>query len=490
MTAPPCGRRAVCGALLSFSALALLACNRIEERRLPPLSEPTARVERRLLVFGIDGATWSVIDRLFAEGRLPNLARLVREGSRAPLRTLQPTHSPRIWTTLATGVAPEVHGILDFVVKIPGSGRTTLPSSTQRRTAAVWNVLSLHGYRVGVANWWASYPAEPIDGFVISDRASFVRRATYTSLLGLTDEAMAARSQGETHPPELAQALEEILGPPAEPDAQLLARLAPLGPEQLAELRAQTVFSRESRLSVLKFTLLQDLAAAEASLFALRRYQPDVMLHFFAGVDSIEHHFWKFMEPERFAGVPPEEVAVFGELVERYYDLADEVLGRFLAAMQAGEAGAQRAEGEWSPREPRDLPLTVVVVSDHGHEADPRHGTPAARGQSLWASGTHKDAPDGILIVSGASAARGAVLDHPTVEDLTPTLLAFLGVPVGADMSGRVLREAIEPAFLAAHPLRTVASHTRADHPEPGDPVASAADELLEGRLRALGYVE
>ena len=483
-------RRSACGALPWLAALAVLACNRVEERRLPPLAEPAARVDRRLLLFGIDGATWTVIDRLFAEGRLPNLARLVREGSRAPLRTLLPTHSPRIWTTIATGVPPEVHGILDFVVKLPGSGRTTLPSSTQRRAAALWNVLSLHGTRVGVANWWATFPAEPIDGFVISDRASHVRRATYTQVLGLTDLAMARRSHGETHPPELRDELEAILGPPGEPDARLLARLAPLGPDRLAELRAQTVFSRESRLSVLKFTLLQDLAAAEASLFALRRYRPDAMLHFFAGVDSIEHHFWKYMEPERFAGVPPEEVAVFGELVERYYDLADEVLGRFLAAMQAGEAGAQQAEGERSPHEAGDAPLTVVVVSDHGHEADPRHGTREARGQSLWASGTHKDAPDGILIVSGADAARGAALDRPSVEDITPTVLAFLGVPVGADMSGRVLREAIEPAFLAAHPLRTVASHTHPDRAAPGAPVASESDELLEGRLRALGYLE
>jgi predicted AlkP superfamily pyrophosphatase or phosphodiesterase len=412
-----------------------------------------------------------VIDRLFAEGRMPHLARLVREGSRAPLRTLRPTHSPRIWTTISTGVPPEAHGILDFVVKVPETGRTTLPSSTQRRAAAVWNALSEHGHRVGVANWWASFPAEAISGFVISDRASPVRRATYRSLLGLTDLAMAGRSPGETHPPELRDELDAILGSPGEPDPALLARLAPLSPALLAELRAQTAFSRENRLSVLKFTLLQDLAAAEASLFALRRYEPDVMLHFLSGVDAIEHHFWKYMQPERFPGVPPAEVAVFGGLVERYYELADEILGRFLAAYG-------------------DLPLAVVVVSDHGHEADPRHGTASATGQAIWASGTHQDAPDGILAVSGADAARGARLTRPSVEDVAPTILALMGVPVGGDMTGRVLRDAIDPRFLAAHPVRTVASHTRPRHEAPAAPVASELDSALQGRLRALGYVE
>jgi len=270
--------------------------------------------------------------------------------------------------------------------------------------------------------------------------------------------------------PGLAPFLEARIGAQQAVD-QLLARLAPLRPEQRAELGAQTVFSRESRLSVLKFTLLQDLATAEASLFALRRYEPDVMLHFFAGVDAIEHHFWKYREPERFPGVPAEEVAVFGALVDRYYELADEVLGRFLTA--------------WS-----GAPLTVVVVSDHGHEAELRHGTPEARGQSIWASGTHKDAPDGILIVSGADAARGAALASPSVEDVTPTLLALRGIPVGADMSGRVLAEAIRPAFLAAHPPRAVAGHAGAERATAGAPVASESDALLEGRLRALGYVE
>jgi predicted AlkP superfamily pyrophosphatase or phosphodiesterase len=395
----------------------------------------------------------------------------VREGSRAPLRTLRPTHSPRIWTTIATGVPPEAHGILDFVVRIPGTGQRTLPSSTQRRAAAVWNALSEHGYRVGVANWWATFPAEPVAGFVISDRASPVRRASYRSTLRLTDEGVARRSPGETHPPELAAALDAILGPPREPDPELLARLAPLSPAQLAELRAQPVYSRQNRLSVLKFTLLQDLEVAEASLFALRRYAPDAMLHFFAGVDAIEHQFWKYREPERFPGVPAADVAVFGPLIDRYYELADEVLGRFLAAC-----------AEEAP--------TVIVVSDHGHEADPRHGTSAAKGQAVWASGTHDDAPDGILVLSGADVARGAALASPSVEDVAPTLLALLGIPVGRDMTGRVLVEAIDPRFLAEHPVRAVASHTHPARAAGGAPVASEADAAVEGRLRALGYVE
>jgi predicted AlkP superfamily pyrophosphatase or phosphodiesterase len=454
------------GAAAALFALALFAACAADEP-----AQPFHKLETPLLLFGVDGATWDVMGPLIAQQRLPNFARLMATGSHAPLATLTPTKSPPIWTTIATGVLPEEHGIDSFVVKLPGSGETTLPSSNLRKVPALWNILSDFGYRVGVANWWASYPAEAIDGFVITDRASQARKGIYRSLLELTAPEMSRRTAGEMHPPELRDELARAVPAVGQVDPALVSRFAALPPETMDELLAQTAFTRENRLSVLKFVLLQDGWTADAALHALERFDPDFTAVFLSGLDAVEHHFWKFMEPEKFTNVSPEQAHLFGDVVERYYEFVDELLGRFLAAYDG-----------------RDL--NVIVVSDHGHGADSRHGTPRAKGQSLTASGSHGHAPDGILIVSGPQAARGAQLRAASVTDVTPTVLALLGVPVGEDMAGRVLGEALDPVFLEAHPVRSIASHADGARPIAALPVRSSVDDEIKGKLRALGYIE
>ncbi len=454
------------GDAASLVALVLLAACAADEP-----AQPFHKLETPLLLFGVDGASWDVMEPLLAEQRLPHFARLMDAGSHAPLATLSPTKSPPIWTTIATGVLPEDHGIHSFVVKLPDSGETTLPSSNLRKVPAVWNILSDFGYRVGVANWWASYPAEPVNGFVISDRASQARKSIYRSILDLTAPEMSRLTAGEVHPPELRDELARAVPAAAQVDPALVSRFAALPAELMDELLAQQAFSRENRLSVLKFVLLQDRWTADAALHALARFEPEFMAVFLSGLDAVEHHFWKFMEPEKFTNVSPEDARLFGDVIERYYEFVDELLGSFLAAYGGRE-------------------VNVVVVSDHGHGADPRHGTPEARGQSLTASGTHGHAPDGILIVSGPQATRGARLRAASVTDVTPTVLALLGVPVGEDMAGRVLGEALDPAFLAARPVRSVASHADGARRPTALPVRSSVDDEIKGKLRALGYIE
>jgi hypothetical protein len=129
---------------------------------------------RPLLLVGIDGATFDRILPLAEQGRVPNLAGLMERGSWGPLETLEPTVSPAIWTTVATGRLPEVHGIVGFD-GVPGFTMSTLPTSQMRRVRAFWNVLSEHGRSVGIVGWWATWPAEPVDGFIVSDRFAYTR---------------------------------------------------------------------------------------------------------------------------------------------------------------------------------------------------------------------------------------------------------------------------------------------------------------------------
>ena len=96
----------------------------------------------RVTLIGIDGATWRVLDPLLARGELPNVARLIANGVRAPLRSRIPLYSAAVWTTMATGVRRERHGITDF--QMPDGH---LSASVHRRVPAIWTVVSRAGRR-------------------------------------------------------------------------------------------------------------------------------------------------------------------------------------------------------------------------------------------------------------------------------------------------------------------------------------------------------
>ncbi len=92
---------------------------------------------------GLDGGDWQLLDRLMAEGRMPELARLVREGHRGVLATEHPPLSPLLWTTMMTGTGPLEHGVLDFVRFRPHTGEREPIGSDERARPAIWNMADL-----------------------------------------------------------------------------------------------------------------------------------------------------------------------------------------------------------------------------------------------------------------------------------------------------------------------------------------------------------
>ena len=101
---------------------------------------------------------------------MPNLGRLVAEGFSGRLRTMDPPLSPLLWTTMMTGASPLAHRILDFAQFDPATGQKEPILSSERRVPAIWNMASMAGKRSAVFGLWATYPAESIDGLMVSDR--------------------------------------------------------------------------------------------------------------------------------------------------------------------------------------------------------------------------------------------------------------------------------------------------------------------------------
>ena len=173
-------RRRIRSLVIAASVAAACACSRRETpaaRTTAPATPPSPpprpsnpRTSRRarnappggrspVLWIGLDGLDWELLDRLAAEGRMPNWKRLTAEGWTANLESEYPLISPILWTTAATGVGPDVHRVLDFQETDPKTGTEESRSpGFSRAVPAVWNAASAAGRKVGVVGWWATHP--------------------------------------------------------------------------------------------------------------------------------------------------------------------------------------------------------------------------------------------------------------------------------------------------------------------------------------------
>ncbi len=404
----------------------------------------------RVLLVGLDGADWEIIDPLLEQGRMPNLQRLIETGVRADLLTISPMISPVVWTSIATGVEPTRHGILDFLVEGPdGTGRQPV-TSAQRKSATVWEMLSRGGTTVGLVAWWASWPAEPLRGYVVSDRVAY-------QLFGFS--ADPTEQGGKTWPPGL---FSEISGSVVEPNDISWDRVVGyLGSDGMAE-----EVSDRKRLDDFRTVLASGETYLDIALDLARRFEPSLEVVYFEGTDTVGHLFMPFRAP-RMPDVELGRFRRFAPVIDRYYETIDGYLGRLLSG---------RGE-EW----------TVIVASDHGFATD------ATRPRMTDSRIGHGPAADwhrrfGILVLSGAGIRQGAELTEANVYDIAPTLLALFGQPIPRSWPGRALAEALSPELLETHPVRY-----RLEDPirEPvgaqtvGDPTAA---DLME-KLMSLGYV-
>jgi len=100
----------------------------------------------RILALAFDGGDYDLIKRLMAEGKLPTISRLAREGTFGPLRSTIPAFTPTAWSTFLTGLNPAGHGIFDFQTN-PNRGGQKLESAASRTGTPIWRLLGSAGVR-------------------------------------------------------------------------------------------------------------------------------------------------------------------------------------------------------------------------------------------------------------------------------------------------------------------------------------------------------
>jgi predicted AlkP superfamily phosphohydrolase/phosphomutase len=494
-------------------------------------------------LIGIDGATWDLMEPLMEQGDLPNFAALVEQGAHGVLMSEEPTISPALWATVATGVPRFEHGVANFVVRLPGSRRTVAAGPPDRRSPAIWELVGAAGGRSTVISWFGSYPAEEIPGYYISK--------------GFDPEDLKPE---QVHPDSLIATLRE--------NARPVIRDEDAGAIALSKF--------------LRKTLIEDARslAAWKAIVALDR--SEFLALYFSGIDVVQHVTWRHMDPasQQFPQDGEPDLR-FSRVIPAYYRFMDHALGEIRQAappgttlvivsdhgagpMQPAEAyhfqlevllellglmdddsplfaiselyrhdksiwidperidadavraklgGLRTDSGEplfaqltdrtsdegWRPDDPA-LTLrfsSAALTTSEIVDGDRRIDFSPVRLRHTDVSGAHR--PEGIVILHGPAIEPGRLDGPATLYNIAPTLLYLLGLPQDRNMlrlapaDGGPLVEAIDPGTLERHPVRMIDSYPGVDRSgllrsvaaESPDP---AAEEMME-RLRSLGYI-
>lgn len=428
----------------------------------PPPAGATAS-EVRVLLVGIDSADWDLIDPLLQQGRLPHLARLRSEGAWSVLHSDVPTLSPLLWTTVVTGRPPDEHGVLDFVMLDPATGAQTPIASSFRKVKALWNILTEAGRTVGVVGWWATWPAEPVEGVLVSDRVAF----------SLFHYDKGERSQGVTYPPSYMDRVAQLRVQAVDIGLPQLRRFAAVSPDDFERstvlLQQAGPESFEHPVASLRKILASTATYHRIALDLLQRAQPSWFAVYYQGLDEVNHRFAHLLPPHHPLSEPGAR-STYGGVVQAFYEYQDELLGELLAVI--------------SPE------TVVMVLSDHGfaNAAErPRDLLPyvEAGRPGRWHT------LEGIWVLHGPPVRPGALAGPPVrLDQIAPTVLRLLDLPLADDMPGTPLEGALSQEFLDAHPVRRRTTYEGASTIAPRVPsLAPAAQEEMLARLRSLGYL-
>jgi hypothetical protein len=406
----------------------------------PMLGVESARPEGRVIVFAIDGATLDVISPAVAEGRLPNFGRIFDGGAVLHLATLRPTQPEPVWSAAATGRTPVSSGVRAsalYRVRTEDPDLELLPdycfsqalvrfgfllaqphTMQSLRARSIWGILSDVGISVGVIGFPLTHPASQVNGYLVSDE-----------LHRLTAAALDLEGASAVTPPIFFGEVRAAIEGPASPNPEALVATMVEAPAGDADARPDPSPIVADRMHLQVMDALETHAAPR--FLAVR----------LPGLDAVGHYYLRYADPSAFGDVSEEERRRYGRVLAEYYGFVDTVIGRTLERLG-----------------PDDL---LLVVSPFGME-------PLSPGKRLLEqvvgnarlSGTHERAPDGFLLAYGQSVAASRP-PRASVLDFAPTVLYFLGLPVGRDMEGFARTDLFQPSFTALRPIAFIPTYGR-----------------------------
>jgi tetratricopeptide (TPR) repeat protein len=354
-----------------------------------------------------------------------------------------------LWNSIATGKRANKHGIHGFMEPDTQNGGIRPVSSTSRKVRAIWNILTQRGFKTHVLGWFAGHPAEPINGISVSD--------LYPYASAPPDKPWPL-PPGAVHPESLRDTFAELRMHPADVTEAAILPWIPRAAE----------IDQEKDKGLMSFAkiLSENCSIHNAATWILQNEPWDFLAVYYNGIDHFCHGFMHY-HPPRMEGVPEDRYEIYKDVVNGAYRFHDMMLETLLEL-----AGPE---------------TTVLLVSDHGFHSDhlrPR-GIPA---EPAGPAIQHR--PFGIFCMKGPHIQQDERIYGATLLDVTPTILTLFGLPVGADMDGRVLVQAFEePPEITRIPSWEQEAGECGMHPSDLRMDPAAAQAVLQ-QFVALGYIQ
>ncbi|GLB48592.1 alkaline phosphatase family protein [Neptunitalea lumnitzerae] len=370
-------------------------------------------MKQKTLLIGWDAADWKIIGPMLAKGELPALKKLIDNGVYGNMSTMNPPFSPMLWTSVATGKTPDKHGILGFIEVLPDRKGIRPVTAKSRKSRTIWNILHNQGYKCNLTGWWPSFPAEPINGHIVSD--AFQKVSTNGKV-----KSNQQFKPGTTHPEELIYTIGDLKVLPGDiNDEHILTFMPKAGEIDQEKDKGLTSFAK---------IMAENTSVHAAATNLMRTTEWDFMAVYYDLIDHFCHAFMKYYPP-KLKGINPKLFEIYKNNIQGAYKYQDMMLERLIEL-----AGPN---------------TNIIVMSDHGYESGNKRILKMPKYQAAPALEHRKF---GIFVASGPNIKKNEKVFGLSLIDIAPTLLHMYGLPIGRDMDGKpaleIFKNPTQPSYI------------------------------------------
>jgi hypothetical protein len=355
-------------------------------------------IDKKINIIGLEGLSFDFLIPALDSGKLPNFSWLMENGSWGQLETFSPSEPIIFNNSFNTGKLPWKH-----------------------------RQLSLFRFQP----WHVDKSLE------VTPRYVFFRQMSRAGLLKVSPNKTSLPIK------DIWKILEENGTPFLRRDWPFELKVTQPSPKTeklFAVFYDELKFEPSHIFSVVEEAFYRDSEYEEKFSQAKSESSPQLIYFLLNGLNMVETYFYKYSFPDLFGTIDQEEITKYGVIIEKYYEFYDQIIGKYLAALKEDEL--------------------LVIYSPHGVEPLPVWkrfierllGNPEV-------SAYHERAPEGVIFFYGKDILRGNNIEGMALIDVVPTLLNYMGLPVGKDMDGIVNSSIFVESFKMQNPILYISSY-------------------------------